>query len=119
MITAYEAWRDLIIAVLTDDKRVPCTGPERELWTSDRTVDRLNAAHRCGRCPVLRTCARYADLAVEQFHVYGGHDRADRPPLPMGNGSTAVVADAPTAVEPPRGNESQPTKGQHDDVPKL
>ena len=55
----------------------PCTadpGP----WLDGDPAARQAAAARCGHCPALDPCRRYADLAGEAHHVWAGQDRTAR-----------------------------------------
>lgn len=59
----------------TDPRSVPCVGPERALWTSQRPTDQAKAATLCQRCPVLAQCANYASTFKESGAVWGGRRR--------------------------------------------
>lgn len=59
----------------TNPRSVPCVGPERALWTSQRPTDQAKAATRCQRCPVLTQCGNYETEFKESGAVWGGRRR--------------------------------------------
>lgn len=105
----------LTLTHATAHARVPCTGDERDLWAADHADDRAHAARLCGTCPALAPCARYADLADERWHVWGGVDRQTQPQPPRQGDAPPPTAPAgwtPRGRGRPRGRVPQPDLAQ-------
>ncbi|HEY5843532.1 MAG TPA: WhiB family transcriptional regulator [Mycobacterium sp.] len=75
-VAAVDRWQRLAEALHATD--APCTGSNRDWWTSDDNDERTAAAFHCASCPVLGLCAAYADDARESHHVWAGVDRGKR-----------------------------------------
>jgi len=66
----------LTVALAKVEGCVPCRG--RDEWHGDEPTTRARAADACWDCPLIRTCAAYADAANECHGVWGGQDRTRR-----------------------------------------
>ena len=73
---ARQAWQQLQQA-LAEHGPTPCAGPSRDGWTGSRT-QQDRAAARCLDCPVMLTCAAYADTYAEDRGTWGGYTAAQR-----------------------------------------
>lgn len=74
---ARPAWRALVAALVDLDKlgvRTPCDENSTSFLGDDLDV-RLQAAKRCGLCPIRLQCGTFADANRERVGVWGGRDR--------------------------------------------
>lgn len=74
-LAAYDELQRHIAEARARGEEVPCRGPGSEAWTSDDLGEQQIAAERCGTCPALALCGRYADLAGKQVGTWGGETR--------------------------------------------
>lgn len=56
---------------------VPCIGPHARRWTSEAKHELARAERACPPCPLIHTCADYANTFKESFGVWGGFKRSD------------------------------------------
>lgn len=76
-LTPTEALTQALVEMADRKERPPCS-EEPDLWISDSTSDRAQAARRCGPCPIKAECAAAAEANQEVF-VWGGIDYGTQP----------------------------------------
>ncbi len=84
-----------LAGLLAEGNRPPCCDGSGA-WTSDDRDEREVAARACLPCVIRSECAAAADDTREVWGVWGGTDRAPRPPrrgpggTPPGSSSSAI-----------------------------
>ena len=63
---------------LENGQRIPCTGRNRQAWTSEDPEHQEFAAAQCGSCPALRACRAYVDQFPEPVAVWAGKRPSER-----------------------------------------
>lgn len=66
---------DALGALAETGRTTPCQR-EPDLWTSDDSQERQEAAYACQMCPILTACANHAETLPESWWVWGGTDRS-------------------------------------------
>ena len=59
-------------ALEQDGARIPCCGPDRDLWLSDDRAEQEAAADHCLDCPLFVDCLAYARAWPERGAVWAG-----------------------------------------------
>jgi Transcription factor WhiB len=70
---AMTALSDALLSLIHRDVRPPC-GDDPDTWMSDDKTERADAARLCQSCPLIVTCADYADAIHPTHGVWGGRD---------------------------------------------
>ena len=79
---ARRALQDALDALRATGERTPCTGPNRDDWTSESPRARARAAIACGPCPVFGLCSDVANSERPTAGVYAGRPRVQRARTP-------------------------------------
>lgn len=76
---ARQEWQGLLYGLeAAHHERIPCLAYPAEDWQDTRSHPTRRAVARCGHCPLLQACRRYARAAAEPEGVWGGESAADR-----------------------------------------
>lgn len=67
-------WLRLHQALADADRPAPCISLPDAWWSNDDELTE-QAAHLCGRCPVLAQCDAFATANRETAGIWGGRDR--------------------------------------------